>query len=170
MTQGTNYLFIIMDSVRAQNVGHLGYERNTTPSLDEFAESATVYTQARSPDVWSLPSHVSMFTGLHTPEHGIRSFTSSLAPENTVFDDLRTEGYDTACFSTNQFLTDSNFGLADAFDQVYSRANVPITGALAPRDTDSEGTIKFLKDALRSESPGWSHFERYWTEIIRGPS
>lgn len=64
-----NILVIILDAVRARNCSLYGYHRETTPFLEEFADRSIVFTQARAPSVASLPSHASMFTGLHTWEY-----------------------------------------------------------------------------------------------------
>ena len=60
---GTNVLFVILDTVRADHLTPYGYEQNTTPTLDAFAKEACVYTEAVSQAPWTLPSHASMFTG-----------------------------------------------------------------------------------------------------------
>lgn len=62
---------VLLDSARAQNMSLYGYERETTPYLETLAERATVYEQARAPARWTLPSHVSLFTGLETAQHGV---------------------------------------------------------------------------------------------------
>ncbi len=66
-----NILLIVLDSARARNMSLYGYERETTPNLNQLEETATVYDQARAPARWSLPSHVSMFTGHHVTQHGV---------------------------------------------------------------------------------------------------
>jgi hypothetical protein len=109
-----NVLLVVADSLRARNTSALGYRRATTPFLDAFAEEATVYTQARSPSNWTVPSHVSTFTGHEVHEHGV-DHTAKLDAGHTIFEELAGAGYDTALFSDNPFLTDHESGLDEVF-------------------------------------------------------
>jgi arylsulfatase/arylsulfatase A len=112
-----NVLLVVADSLRARNVSALGYRRETTPFLESFASEATVYTQARSPSNWTVPSHVSLFTGYETVEHGL-DHTTALEPGHTIFEELGERGYETGLFSDNPFLTDHECGLDGPFGHV----------------------------------------------------
>ncbi len=68
-----NILLLIMDSVQAKNTSLHNHVNDTTPFLSELSNSATTYNQARAPSFFSLPSHASMFSGLHAVEHGATS-------------------------------------------------------------------------------------------------
>jgi len=117
MAAAPNVLLVVADSLRARSCSVLGYRRETTPFLDAFAAQSTVYTQARSPSNWTVPSHVSLFTGYEVPEHGF-DHTMELNTGTTVFEDLAAEGYATGLFSDNPFLTDHESGLDRPFDHV----------------------------------------------------
>jgi arylsulfatase/arylsulfatase A len=112
-----NVLLVVLDSVRAANSSVLGYEEATTPFLERFARGATSYRQARAPGTWSLPSHVSLFTGQSVPEHGV-GITDRLEPGHTVFEKLTTMGYETGVFSSNVYITDHPVGIGEAFETV----------------------------------------------------
>ena len=116
-TDDPNVLLIVLDSVRARNCSLYGYERETTPFLRSFADRATVYTQARAPSNWSLPSHVSLFTGFETHEHRV-TVHDRLRPGNTVFDALADNGYETGLFTENGFVAAHDVGLYEAFETV----------------------------------------------------
>lgn len=77
----TVVLFSI-DSLRADHVGALGYDRPTTPSIDALAERGVVYTRAYSTTSWTLPAHVSLLTGLDADAHGVED--DGLAIPETV--------------------------------------------------------------------------------------
>lgn len=64
-----NIVFIVLDTMRAENLPIYGYERNTTPNLQQLAADGTVYDNAISPSPWSLPSHASMLTGKLPSNH-----------------------------------------------------------------------------------------------------
>jgi arylsulfatase/arylsulfatase A len=110
-----NVLLVVADSLRARNTSVTGYRRETTPFLSELATEATVFRQARSPSNWTLPSHVSLFTGHEAPAHGF-DIDRRLDPGHTVFEELEDRGYDTGLFSDNPFLTEHESGLDDVFE------------------------------------------------------
>jgi len=154
----SNVLLLIMDSVRARNTSLHGHEHETTPNLDAFADTATVYRQARAPGTWSLPSHVSLFTGLHVPEHGITRARHSLRSGHTIFEHLRDEyGYATGVFSENTWITDMEVGLKDAFDTVEGARNLPYPNAVDPSNfvlTEGQGQyFQYVRRCLDSERP-----------------
>jgi hypothetical protein len=67
-----NILVLILDTVRADHLSLYGYERETTPELDRLVETngrATVFQRAYAPSNWTIPSHVSFFTGMLPTEH-----------------------------------------------------------------------------------------------------
>jgi arylsulfatase A-like enzyme len=56
-------ILIIIDTVRADHLGCYGYERETSPNLDAFAEECILFEKALSPAPWTTPAIASMFTG-----------------------------------------------------------------------------------------------------------
>lgn len=112
-----NVLLVVLDSVRARNCSLYGHRRETTPVLGSLAEEATVYTQARAPSNWSLPSHVSLFTGLETHAHRVTTH-DRLATGHTVFETLADRGYATGLFTENGFLASHEVGVKAAFETV----------------------------------------------------
>lgn len=146
-----------MDSVRAGNTSLHGHEHETTPFLENFAEEATVYEQARSPGTWSLPSHTSIFTGLHVEEHGVTRARHSIRPGHTIFETLRDDhGYETGVFSENTWITDMNVGLKDAFTTVEGARNLPYPDAVDPSNfvlSEGQGQyLDYLQHCLSSNS------------------
>ena len=63
-------ILISMDCLRADHVGVYGYERDTTPSIDRLAEDAVLFETHIAASSTTLPTHMSMFTGLTPSEHG----------------------------------------------------------------------------------------------------
>lgn len=152
-----NVLLVVLDTVRAQNTSAYGHANRTTPFLEEFADRATLYEQARAPAARSLDSHASIFTGLHVEEHDIVRTGDKLAPGNTVWEVLSDEGYATGVFSENNWITDIDAGLKDTFDYVEGPRNVPFPGAADPTTfvaEEGQGEYrKFLRHALESGKP-----------------
>lgn len=148
-----NVLLVVMDSVRAENTTLHGHRYDTTPFLTTFAETtATVHTQARAPSQWSLPSHATLFTGAHVPEHGVTSDGDSLQSGETLFDDLRSRGYRTGVFSSNPYLTSLDTGLASGFDTVEGAVQEPLFEGVDP-DEYKGRVLDFLRDAIASGRP-----------------
>ena len=111
-----NVLFVVLDTVRKDHLTPYGYDRSTTPGLDAFAEEATVFEQAVAPAPWTLPVHASLFTGMYPSEHGADQETPYLDGATTLAQTLSTAGYDTACYSSNAWITPYTH-LTDGFDQ-----------------------------------------------------
>lgn len=71
-TPGTtpNIILITMDTVRADHLSCYGYQRLTTPNVDQLAREGVLYKNAYSTTSWTLPSHASIFTGRYPSKHG----------------------------------------------------------------------------------------------------
>ena len=66
----SSVIMISIDTLRADRLGILGYERRLTPNLDRLAEGGAVFLQATSTSPWTLPSHGSVFTSMLPFDHG----------------------------------------------------------------------------------------------------
>ncbi|WP_299269168.1 sulfatase [Halorientalis sp.] len=104
-TGASNVLFVVLDTVRKANLTPYGYDRETTPTLAAFASEATTYEQAVAPAPWTLPVHASMFTGRYPSEHGATQETPYLEGATTLATSLSAAGYETACYSSNAWIT-----------------------------------------------------------------
>src|SRR5690606_35090684 len=68
-----NVFLIVLDTVRADHLDLLGYERETMPRLAARARrDFDVVMKSQSVAPWTLPAHASMFTGLYPWAHGAR--------------------------------------------------------------------------------------------------
>jgi len=165
-----NVLLILLDSVRARNTSLHGHHHNTTPRLSEFAEEATVYTQARSPGATSLTSHTSIFSGQHVEQHGIVSTDKKLDPAETVFAQLRNEDYRTGVFSENTWITQVDVGLKDGFDTVVGPQNTVFPDAVHPKEfvaSEGQGQYRrYLVESLRSDAPFKSLVNGVATKLV----
>lgn len=148
-----NILLVIADSLRAQNTSIHGYQRETTPFLESFAEGASVYTNARAPANWSLPSHTSIFTGLYPAEHGICDEGKKLKAGNSIFESLQEDGYETGMFSYNGYINGGvATGLDRGFDTVSGYREPMFPDAFNPGGMRGEKK-EFLKKALSHDQP-----------------
>ncbi len=97
-----NVLFIVWDTVRSDHLSLYGYERETTPFLDRWAQDARVFEDCVSPGVITLTSHGSLFTGLPSSEHGTDNGQKWLDDRHvTLAEHLKAVGYRTFLWSAN---------------------------------------------------------------------
>ena len=106
-----NVLFIVWDTTRADRMSLFGYEKKTTPFLDEWAQGARVFENCTSTGSSTVPAHGAMFTGLLPTEHGANNSFKCLADQHvTLAEIFRDNGYDTYLFSANPHISaDENF-------------------------------------------------------------
>ena len=64
-----NILLIVVDSMRARSL-HAAPGAPSTPFFDRLDAEAIAFRHAYATECWTLPSHLSMFTGLLPSEHG----------------------------------------------------------------------------------------------------
>jgi arylsulfatase A-like enzyme len=97
-------LYITIDSIRADRVGYLGYDGETTPTIDRLATEGTSFTQGIANGIPTYYSFKSLLGGIHSLSHsqsiGLPETATSIAE---VF---REAGYATAGFNAqNPWLT-----------------------------------------------------------------
>ena len=66
-------LLLSMDTLRADRVGAYGYDRPTTPTIDELARRGALFKNAQAPRGATWPTLTSLLTGKHPISHGVRS-------------------------------------------------------------------------------------------------
>lgn len=111
-----NLIWIVMDTVRADRMSLYGYGRPTTPELEAWAKLGLTFEMARSAAPWTLPSHVTMFTGLWPFEHGARVDRPYSGPAPTLAEHLRSSGYATGGFVANTGMCNAVYGVGRGFD------------------------------------------------------
>ena len=102
-----NLILISVDCLRADHLGAYGYERDTSPRIDEFSREAVVFQTAASTSSYTLPTHASMLTGLPPGIHwaarvGI-STTVPYLPELLAEAGYRVNGVVTAPFLSRSY-------------------------------------------------------------------
>lgn len=121
LQEDTSVVFIFVDTLRADHVSLYGAKNPTTPNLERYAKQGAYFSRAYSHSGWTLPSAVSMFTGVYPHEHKVgRSPTSaqefgSLPLDAVTLAELfASKGYKTGAVINNTFLA-PDFGLAQGF-------------------------------------------------------
>lgn len=113
------FLIIVLDTLRYDHTSLYGYHRKTTPFLEKLAADGVVYNHAFTTTSWTLPAHVSLFSGKDLSEHGV------VAPKDSIPEDyplaaeiFQVKGFLTAAFTGGGFVEDS-YGFYRGF-QYYS--------------------------------------------------
>ena len=96
-----NILLVTIDSCSARNIGCYGYSRDTMTALCSFAEENIKFNRTFSTDTWTLPSHVSMFTGLYTSRHTVDVPNKDVLPDNIplLSEVLNKSGYESIFYT-----------------------------------------------------------------------
>ena len=115
------YIVVVLDTLRYDHTSLYGYSRKTTPTLDQLSKEAVVFREAYSTTSWTLPAHVSLFSGKNLEEHGVLTPNDKISTQYPLVAEVfQEQGYLTAAFTGGGFLEDS-FGFARGF-QVYSNS------------------------------------------------
>lgn len=111
-------ILISLDSLRKDALGAYRTDgASLTPALDRLARRSVLFTRAFTPVAFTLPSHMSMFTGLRPWAHGVVSDSDRLGDGiATLPERLRSAGYRTLGFYSNEFVG-GGFGFARGFDR-----------------------------------------------------
>lgn len=141
-------LLITVDTLRADRLGCYGYERPTTPELDRWAQSSVLFERAYSQAPFTAPAHASLFTGVHTPTHGVLYWGRKLADEVPTFAErFSSGGWRTAAFYNHP--TMASCDLERGFAKVEKRFFEPAEDTLS----------SFLEWQKESDRPyaAWIH-------------
>ena len=76
-----NVLLFSLDTLRADHVSCYGYERETTPNLDELAARSLLFERCYAGSAWTLSSHMTMLTGLFVEQHEVEHQDAALSPQ-----------------------------------------------------------------------------------------
>lgn len=113
-----NVLLVVIDALRADHVGAYGYQRSTTPAIDQLAAGGVVFEAATSTSSYTLPSHASMLTGKLVHEHRVEWDTSHSHLHDgrlNLPEVLSQAGYRTGAFSGNTFYFSREHGFGRGF-------------------------------------------------------
>ncbi|MEX1023928.1 MAG: sulfatase [Planctomycetota bacterium] len=121
-------VFISIDTLAARHMSVYGYERDTTPRIRAMAEEAVVFERAIANAPWTLPSYLSVMTGLYPHAHRLPYVERLPGEQMVAFDNwqiapnrwtlaeaLRARGYQTGGFVDTAWLLDQ-FRFAQGFD------------------------------------------------------
>ena len=117
----TNVVLIIVDTLRADHTSAYGYDRETTPFLEELVarEDVFVFENAKSPAPWTKPSVTSVMTGLMPSGHEADKHTEPMHGDFfTLGEAFEALEFDTAGVQSNKLVADFQ-----GYDQGFKRWN-----------------------------------------------
>ncbi|MFG0317799.1 MAG: sulfatase [Planctomycetota bacterium JB042] len=124
-------ILVSLDTVRADRTSLHGGPTATTPALARLAASSAVFDAAIAAASWTLPSHLSMFSGFHPDRHGVtRAFGRVGGDVPWLAEELRSAGYRTLAYAASGYV-DPQFGFARGFERYGTRdpVNPPLEWA-----------------------------------------
>ena len=117
-------ILVSADTLGAGHLGLYGYEPDTSPNIDRWAEGAIVFRNAFAQLPGTLPSHMSMMTGLSPRQHGVYpSNHNPMALSHdipTLAEFLRQSGFRTAGFTEGGYVG-GLYGFDRGFEQFNDR-------------------------------------------------
>lgn len=113
----TNIVVYMIDTLRADHTSLYGYDRATTPRLEQIGRAATVFERAYSPSAWTRPSTGSLFTSLYSRHHGAHSMQPMRRDVVTLAERFRAAGWSTWAFVTNGHVLDRHLNFDQGFDR-----------------------------------------------------
>ncbi len=127
-----NVLLIGVDTLRRDCLAPYGAPEDWTPYLQEFSESATIFTQARSQAPWTLPSFASMLTGGLPSEIGATIYTGHLPERNTTIAEvLQPLGYATGTICSNMWIGNEESGFYQGMEELWFQNNASAEESVA---------------------------------------
>jgi len=147
-----NVILISIDALRADHLGIYGYERNTSPNIDNFAKKAYVFNNSISQSgstVYSLPSfHTSK---LPITDNLTNGFVLKEEP-TTIAEILKEHQYHTYAIVSHEYAK-SKYGCAqgfEIFDENYSEYGFA--------DLTTEKVINLLNKTVEQPFFLWIHY------------
>jgi arylsulfatase A-like enzyme len=124
-----NIILISMDTLRADRLGcYNDAEQSLTPWMDTLAANGVQFNNAFVQVAFTLPSHMSMMTGVHPDVHKVDKKNTTLSNDLvTIAETLQPLGYRSVGLVTNNWM-EAEFGFDRGFD-VYQRIPHALTYA-----------------------------------------
>jgi arylsulfatase A-like enzyme len=174
-------LLISVDSLRADHLSCYGYRsatrpgEPTSPIVDrELAQGGLRFARAVSTTSWTLPAHMSLFTGEPQELHGVKSIENRLHESHALLAELlRAERWRTAGFWSGPNLH-PEFGFGRGFEQYVDCSSAPVQDpAVFHTNGDPQATAN-LQTAERASHQGITgpkvveEFSRWFSGVGEG--
>lgn len=133
-SQKPNVVLLLIDTVRADHLSCYGYEKPTTPNIDQLAKEGLVYANCHAQALWTLPAMATIFTGVSQRAHGINTrdgYMTGIPDDYTTLPEiLDNAGYDTYGLFNVPVMAEE-YGFHQGFDHISDE------GCIVTIDADS---------------------------------
>ena len=151
-----NLLLVTLDTVRADHLSLHGYERATTPFLDEIADELRIFENAYSQIPSTRPSHFSILTSRYPRDLGTPINAGPPLPQSelSVAEVLQSAGWSTGAILSVRFLA-ADGGASQGFADL--RLPPPAKQARLGRHTTEEA-LDFIRENEDQPFFLWVHY------------
>lgn len=120
-----NVIFILVDTLRADRLGIYGYERPTSPVIDDIGGHGIVFKNTIGQSSWTKSSMASLWTATFPSKNGITRYNTTLPPETEFPAEVfKRAGFRTAGIWRNGWVA-PNFGFDQGFDSYVKPVSSP---------------------------------------------
>lgn len=113
-----NLLVVSIDTLRADRLGCYGSTRPTSPHADALAARGVLFDPVIAESSWTIPSHVSMLSGLSPRSHGVENPMLRVADGTpTLAGTLRDAGWTTFALTDGGWMSE-RWGFDQGFDSM----------------------------------------------------
>jgi len=148
-------ILVSIDCLRADHVGAYGYELSTTPALDALADDGVLFDNTVSVSSWTLPTHMSMLTGLMPTAHGASRTHARLPSAPYLPEILSRDGYETIGIVSGLYLSPA-FEFEKGFDVYRALIEEPAEKLVAA------ASERFLAEPHRPRFLFLHFFDAHW--------
>jgi arylsulfatase A-like enzyme/Flp pilus assembly protein TadD len=166
---GAPVILISIDTLRADRLPAYGYHGVATPAIDALRQDSVLYENAYSHCPMTLPSHLSIFTGLLPYQHEVRNnlgYTFDGAKHDSLPAMLKRAGYTTGA-AVSAYVLRSETGVGPLFDFYEDRVGSASNLSVGEVSRDGRATASIAEDwvAQHSSRPFFFFlhvFEPHW--------
>ncbi|HUD20055.1 MAG TPA: sulfatase [Patescibacteria group bacterium] len=139
-----NIILVSLDTLSANHLPCYGYSRDTAPNLCLLAKNSIFFSHMYSNATWTLPSHVSIFTGLYPYTHGVIDESNYLSRSVPFLPQiLKDNGYTTSFLMG---INDNTLPIYSVYnrgiDEIYNEDTISWDSALTDFKTNVENGKK----------------------------
>lgn len=113
--QAPNVVILSVDTLRADSLRAYNPSARRRPNLDRLSEQGHTFDRAYSTASWTLPAHVSLFTGLYPDRHGVVDARHAMGDVSSLVENLQGKGYQTVGFTDGGYMG-AVFGFTHGFE------------------------------------------------------
>lgn len=136
--RGLTIVVISLDTTRPDHMSAYGYGRPTTPNLARLAREGARFDAAHSSTSWTLPAHMSLFTGLPPGLHDVNIDFQVLSPDRRTLGEIfKGAGYRTMGVFSAPYVH-GRYGFSRGFDYYERGTQDPMIFDLTPAERAAE--------------------------------